>query len=168
MAVTSYAIAIGSNRRHGRHGDPHQVVLAAIKTVATIGTVIARSPVLTTPPMGPSQRRFANAAILLQSDDDPPALLQRLKAIERAFGRRSGRRWGPRVLDLDILLWSGGRWSSRGLIIPHAGLAQRAFVLDPLVRIAADWRDPISGLGMRHLRARLRRTRAVDPSRRRP
>lgn len=169
MAVTSYAIAIGSNRRHGRHGSPRAIVAAAIAAIAAEGiAIVARSPIVTTAPMGPSHRRFANAAIVVRSVDDPPDLLGRLKAIEQRFGRRRGRRWGPRVLDLDILLWSGGEWSSPRLTIPHPGLAQRAFVLDPLVHVAAGWSMPASAISVRHLRARLRRSRPVDPPKRRP
>src|SRR5690606_32497421 len=102
----------------------------------------------------PSIRRFANAAALIESDEAPPALLGRLKAIERAFGRRRGRRWGARVIDLDIILWSEGAWGDPDLVVPHPRFRERAFVLDPLALIAPRWRDPVSGLTVRHLRAR--------------
>lgn len=151
MAQTIYAIGIGSNRR-GRHGGPDDEVRAAI---AALGGVIAASPVIATPPLGPSIRRFANAAVLIASDEAPPALLARLKALERAFGRRRGRRWGERVIDLDILLWSGGMWRSRRLIVPHAALAERSFALAPLVAIAPGWRVPPHGRTIRQLAARL-------------
>jgi 2-amino-4-hydroxy-6-hydroxymethyldihydropteridine diphosphokinase len=81
------------------------------------------------------------------------AMLDELKAIERAFGRRRGRRWGPRVLDLDIALWSGGRFRSRRLTIPHPQLARRSFVLQPLAAIAPRWR--VGPLTVRHLAHRL-------------
>jgi 2-amino-4-hydroxy-6-hydroxymethyldihydropteridine diphosphokinase len=152
VGTTSYAIALGSNRR-GRHGAPEREVAAAL---AELAPAIA-SPILRTPPLGPSNRRFANAVAIIESGEEPPALLRRLKAIERAFGRRAGRRWGARVLDLDILLWSEGAWSGAGLTIPHLQFRARGFVLDPLVRVAPDWRDPLTGLSIRQLRARLRR-----------
>jgi 2-amino-4-hydroxy-6-hydroxymethyldihydropteridine diphosphokinase len=155
MATTIYAIGLGSNRR-GRHGGPAAEVDAALEAV---GGIVAASPVVTTPPLGSSIRRFANAAALVASDETPPQLLARLKRIERAFGRRRGRRWGARVIDLDILLWSGGRWHDPQLTVPHVGLAARAFVLVPLVRIAADWRDPVSGRSIRQLAARIDRRR---------
>jgi 2-amino-4-hydroxy-6-hydroxymethyldihydropteridine diphosphokinase len=63
------------------------------------------------------------------------------------------------VLDLDILLWSEGAFEAPGLCIPHIAFADRRFVLDPLARIAADWRDPRSGLTIYHLKARLDRQR---------
>jgi 2-amino-4-hydroxy-6-hydroxymethyldihydropteridine diphosphokinase len=125
----------------------------------------ARSPIIPTPPLGPGGRRYANAAALIATNDDPAQLLVRLKAIERRFGRRSGRRWGARVLDLDIILWSGGTWSSPRLQVPHTAFRVRNFVLGPLVAIAPDWRDPATGLTIRHLAARLNRPKPVDPAR---
>ncbi|MGY2734152.1 2-amino-4-hydroxy-6-hydroxymethyldihydropteridine diphosphokinase [Sphingomonas sp. UYP23] len=151
--ASGYAIAIGSNRR-GAHGSPAAEVAAAI---AALGGVVAESPVLGSAPLGPSIRRFANAVVLIESDVPPPAMLARLKRIERAFGRRRGARWGARVIDLDIVAWSGGAWRSKGLCVPHAAFQDRDFVLVPLRAIAPDWRDPQSGLTPRHLLARLRK-----------
>jgi 2-amino-4-hydroxy-6-hydroxymethyldihydropteridine diphosphokinase len=150
---SSYVIALGSNRR-GRHGGPPDEVRAAL---AVIGGVAVTSPLIATAPMGPSSRRFANAAALIESDESPPALLARLKAIEADFGRRPGQRWGDRVIDLDIILWSDGVWADDRLIIPHPAFRQRRFVLDPLVQIVPDWRDPLTGLTVRQLAARLTR-----------
>ncbi|WP_294236054.1 2-amino-4-hydroxy-6-hydroxymethyldihydropteridine diphosphokinase [uncultured Sphingomonas sp.] len=152
MTTTSYAIALGSNRR-GRHGHPQAEVRAALAAIgAAIGEVRAVSPIITTAPIGPSIRAFANAAALVDSPLDPPAMLKRLKAIERDFGRRRGQRWGARVIDLDIVLWSGGVWRSPGLAVPHPAYAARDFVLHPLAGIAGDWRDPRDGRRVRHLR----------------
>jgi 2-amino-4-hydroxy-6-hydroxymethyldihydropteridine diphosphokinase len=148
---TSYAIAIGSNRRHHRHGGPDRVVHAAMTALAEFGEVEARSAILRTPALGPAGRSFANAAVLLATDLPPPALLAQLKQLEREFGRRPGRRWGPRVLDLDIILWSGGFWAGDGLTVPHPEFRKRAFVLTPLAQIAPDWRDPLTGRTVRHL-----------------
>jgi len=92
---------------------------------------------------------------LVESKLDPREMLSRLKTIEREFGRRPGRPWGPRVLDLDIALWSGGRLRARGLTIPHQYLAGRSFVLEPLSAIAPTWR--IGALTVRHLAHRLAR-----------
>ena len=145
-----YVIALGSNRR-GSHGSPRQELAAA---VSAIGGVVAQSPVIETAPLGPSRRRFANAAILIESAKSPPDLLARLKQIERDFGRRNGRRWDARVIDLDLILWSGGAWSSPGLTIPHPQFRLRSFVLRPLVRLVPDWRDPLTGRTIRQLAAR--------------
>ncbi|WP_242096459.1 2-amino-4-hydroxy-6-hydroxymethyldihydropteridine diphosphokinase [Sphingomonas sp. CROZ-RG-20F-R02-07] len=151
MSTTTYAIGLGGNRRT-RYGDPAATLAAALDA---IGGIMAVSRIRSTAPLGPSIRRFANAAVLIATDESPPELLARLKRIERRFGRRPGRRWGARALDLDILLWSGGIWADPGLRVPHAALPMRAFVLAPLAEIAPEWRDPTSGLTMRHLSARL-------------
>ena len=161
MPPTSYAIALGSNRR-SRHGPPARTVAAAI---AALDGVIVASPIVSSAPLGPSIRRFANAVVLIATEERPPALLARLKAIERAFGRRRGQRWGARVIDLDIVLWSGGCWGGRDLIVPHIAFRERTFVLDPLARIAPDWRDPVTGFTIRQLAFR---TRGVDRRPRRP
>ncbi|MBD8546662.1 2-amino-4-hydroxy-6-hydroxymethyldihydropteridine diphosphokinase [Sphingomonas sp. CFBP 8760] len=145
--TATYAIALGGNRR-GPHGGPADAIRAAL---ARIGGIVAVSPIIATAPLGPSIRRFANAAALVTSDESPPALLARLKAIERRMGRRPGRRWGARPIDLDIVLWSGGRWATRPLTIPHPAFRQRRFVLAPLARIAPGWRDPVTGRTMRQL-----------------
>jgi 2-amino-4-hydroxy-6-hydroxymethyldihydropteridine diphosphokinase len=122
----------------------------------------AASPVIASAPLGPSLRRYANAAALVKTRLDPAELLDRLKSIERHFGRRpGGRRWGSRVLDLDLVLWSGGVWSSPSLIVPHAAFRQRRFVLAPAAAIAPLWRDPSTGLTLRHLLARLTRPRPL-------
>jgi 2-amino-4-hydroxy-6-hydroxymethyldihydropteridine diphosphokinase len=163
MAKTSYAVALGSNRRHGRYGAPQRVVAAAVAAMEDMGLdIVALSPIRATPAMGPAGRGFANAATLVECDLEPPELLAFLKQIECTFGRRPGRRWGPRVLDLDIILWSEGSWEGAGLVVPHPGFRERDFVLDPLADIAPDWRDPLTGATIRQLRHRLRAPRPVD------
>ncbi len=153
MGSSTYLIAVGSNRR-GRHGKPRDEVRAAI---AALDGVRAASRIVVTPPIGPSIRRFANAACVIESAEAPPELLTRLKRVERDFGRRRGQRWGARVVDLDIILWSGGCWASSGLVIPHVAFRQRKFVLGPAAAIAAGWRDPITKLTLRQLLTRLTR-----------
>ena len=85
-------------------------------------------------------------------------MLAALKAIERAFGRRGGRRWAARVLDLDIAAWSGGRFRAQGLTIPHPRLAERSFVVGPLAAVAPHWRIERATTA-RHLAQRLARRR---------
>jgi len=132
-----------------------------MEELAAIGTVMARSRVVRSAPMGAAQRRFANAASVIASEYDPPALLAALKRMEREFGRRPGRRWGDRVLDLDIVLWSGGEWRETALTIPHANFRERAFVLGPASEIARGWRDPATGLTIAQLTRRLTRCEAL-------
>jgi 2-amino-4-hydroxy-6-hydroxymethyldihydropteridine diphosphokinase len=156
MGKTSYAIALGSNRC-SRFGSPAETLRAAIAALdaRTVSTIRA------TPALGPAGRSFANAMVIVDSDSDPDQLLAELKAIERDFGRRPGRRWGPRVLDLDIILWSGGAWGGPGPIVPHPEYRKRAFVLEPLAEIAPGWRDPLTGATTRQLLARLTAPRPV-------
>ena len=156
MAQYLYAIAIGSNRPHGRFGRPAGVVEAAIARLDEEFGLFDASPIVLNAAHGGAGRDFANAVALVESDLEPPVVLSRLKSIEREFGRRPGRRWGPRVLDLDIALWSGGKFGSRGLTIPHPQLARRSFVLQPLAAVAPGWR--VGTLAVRHLAHRLARS----------
>ena len=120
----------------------------------TLGNVTARSPIIRSDPVGPSQRHYANAALLLDSVLSPAELLHCLQRTEAAFGRiRLGQRWRARVLDLDIIMWSGGIYATKELLIPHPRFRERGFVLGPAAKIAPDWRDPVSGRTLRQLAA---------------
>jgi 2-amino-4-hydroxy-6-hydroxymethyldihydropteridine diphosphokinase len=163
VRTSEYLIALGSNVRHHRFGAPRKVIAAALNTLESHGLAVKRvSCVIETPPLGPSLRRYANAAVVVTARFEPPELLGVLKRIECRFGRRSGgQRWRARVLDLDIVLWSNGPWASPGLVIPHRAFRLRDFVLRPALDVAAGWRDPVSGLTVRQLHARLTRRRAI-------
>lgn len=161
MAATSYLIGLGSNRAHGRHGRPEAVLRAALAALARAGVEVERSSaVVRSRALGPGGRDYANAAVLVTTPLDPPALLALLKRIERGFGRRGARRWGARVLDLDILAWEQGGWATRALIVPHIGLPHRGFALGPAAAIAPYWR--IGATTLAALEARRRRPRPVD------
>jgi 2-amino-4-hydroxy-6-hydroxymethyldihydropteridine diphosphokinase len=130
----------------------------AVAAVAELGQIAAIAPTIESAPIGPSLRRYANGALLLETSLAPPELLAALKAIERQFGRTTrGQRWSSRVLDLDVVLWSGGVFVAPGLIVPHRLFRQRTFVLGPAAAIAPLWRDPVTGLSLRQLYARLTR-----------
>jgi len=156
-ATQLYAIAIGSNRPHGRYGPPAGVVEAAIARLDQDFGLFDASPIILNAADGGAGRDFANAVAIIESNFNPPEMLSRLKALEREFGRRRGRRWGPRVLDLDIALWSGGKFKSRQLTVPHPQLARRGFVLQPLAAIAPGWR--VGASSVRHFVHRLARRR---------
>ena len=161
MAKTSYLIGLGSNRY--RHGPPRRVIETAIDALADSGVDIdARSTIRTTPPLGPGSRNYANAAVHARTDLNPQELLALVQSIEANMGRRSTRRWGDRVIDIDLLLWSSGCWDDPSLTIPHPELAARKFVLEPLVEIAPNWRHPVSGHTIRQLFHRLKRNMLVD------
>ena len=165
MAKTSsahlYALALGSNRSISSRMTPARLVKAATALIGQSGHVHAISPIIPTPPIGPSQRHYANGAMLVESDLTPDAMLAHIHRLERELGRRRFRRWGARSIDIDIILWSGGRWGSRSLHIPHIAFHARDFVLRPLKAVAADWRHPVSGLRVRHLYARLQKARPI-------
>ena len=158
-----YLIALGSNKRHHRHGLPTAVLRAAVDALVDAGLAVeSAAPILASVPLGPSLRRYANSAALIATDLMPDELLGLLKQIERDFGRRSGgQRWASRVLDLDLVLWSGGAWSSPGLTVPHLAYRTRDFVLAPALAVAPAWRDPFTNLSLRHLKARLTRRRPM-------
>ncbi len=127
--------------------------------------MFTQSAVITSAPLGPSRRRYANAAALVSTELSPLALLHRLQDIERHFGRvRRGQPWQARTLDLDIILWSGGMWAESDLSIPHPALRTRNFVLTPAAMIAPDWRDPVTGLTIRQLQSRFNRPKPLDPA----
>ena len=152
-----YLIALGSNQRHGRYGPPAAILSYALAALDL--HVQSVSPIINSAPVGPSKRRYANAVAIVETQMSPPELLDHLKAIEASFGRRAGgRRWTSRVLDLDIILWSGGIWGMADLAIPHPRFRDRDFVLRPATAIAANWRDPITGLRVKHCKARLDRS----------
>jgi 2-amino-4-hydroxy-6-hydroxymethyldihydropteridine diphosphokinase len=131
------------------------VVEAAIARLDQEFGLFDASPIVLNAAHGGAGRDFANAVAVVESDLEPPHMLRCLKVIEGEFGRRAGRRWGPRVIDLDIALWSGGRFRSRRLTIPHPQLGRRSFVLQPLAAIAPSWR--VGALTVRHLAQRLAR-----------
>jgi 2-amino-4-hydroxy-6-hydroxymethyldihydropteridine diphosphokinase len=125
------AIGIGSNT-----GDAVANVRGAIGGLARVGAVVAQSGLYRTAPWGVTEQApFVNAAVLVDTELEPLALLAVLKAIEAEAGRTVTYRWGPRVLDLDILTYDDRRIEEPGLTIPHPRLLERAFALVPLAEI---------------------------------
>lgn len=128
-------IGLGSNL-----DGPAERVAAAIEALSGLsGTrVIAQSPLYGSTPMGPrDQPDYVNAVVQIRTELAPHVLLDALQRIEAGAGRdRSGERWGPRTLDLDLLLHGEVRCRDERLTLPHPGIAERAFVLVPLADIA--------------------------------
>jgi 2-amino-4-hydroxy-6-hydroxymethyldihydropteridine diphosphokinase len=126
-------IGIGSNL-----GERAANVERAFAAIAELGTVLAKSSIYRTAAWGKTdQPWFANAAVLLLTPLSPRDLLNALKAAERRLGRTPGERWGPRVIDLDLLLYDELDIDQEDLRVPHPHLRERAFVLVPLVEIDA-------------------------------
>lgn len=125
-------VGVGSNL-----GDRWAHLALAARALAAAPRVglLKASRVLDTMPLGPPQPRFLNAALELETGLTPRQLLELLKAIEQAALRRPAVRWGPRTLDLDLLLAGDLVVDAPGLTVPHPGLAARRFVLQPLAEL---------------------------------
>ncbi|MCX5655501.1 MAG: 2-amino-4-hydroxy-6-hydroxymethyldihydropteridine diphosphokinase, partial [Planctomycetota bacterium] len=132
-------LGLGANLGDRRAGL--EAALAALRSHPRI-RVQAVSSFIDTDPVGgpPGQPVYLNVAARIETDLAPEELLAECKRIERALGRREGPRWGPRPVDLDILLYGDRIVDEPDLIIPHIGLRERRFVLAPLAEIAPDVR----------------------------
>ncbi len=153
------AIALGSNLE-SRFGDREANLREAVRRVGELGEVRAVSSFYDTEPVGYlEQPRFLNGVMLLGTELGPRELMRELLAIERAMGReRVGAvAKGPRVIDLDLLLYGDWVLWAEELILPHPRMEERRFVLEPLVEIAPEWVHPVLGVTVRDLLARLSR-----------
>jgi len=136
------AIGLGSNL-----GDRLGNLRHAVELLRQQGSILATSSVYETPPLGvENQPRFLNAALIMELEAPPSLLLSILKGIEKKIGRKKRKRWGPREIDLDLLLIPDLIYEDESLKIPHPELANRAFVLIPLAEIAPDWIHPVLGM----------------------
>ena len=134
-------VALGANL-----GERLENLRAAISALAPDVYVLAESNVYETPPWGvTNQPAFLNMVVKAETDLEPEALLKYLKQIEAELGREKSVRWGPRLIDLDILFYDDLVVNTPPLIIPHPRLHERGFVLVPLADVAADVVHPILG-----------------------
>jgi 2-amino-4-hydroxy-6-hydroxymethyldihydropteridine diphosphokinase len=157
-------VGLGANQP-GRWGSPAESLIRALSELrAQRVQVVAQSHIYSTDPIGSvRQTRYSNAVIAVRSPHAPATLLRILKRIERQAGRRTGRVWGPRPLDLDVIDY-GGRvigWPYQHrvadrIVLPHPHMHERAFVLVPLMDIAPAWRHPALGFTARQLLAKCR------------
>lgn len=155
-------IALGSNQ-DGPWGDSQSTMNRAIAALNQGPLRVRRvSSLYITKPMGPqNQPDYVNAVAEISTHLPPSALLLKLHEIERRAGRFRRKKWGPRTLDLDIIDYHGmitraGRGMSQ-LNLPHPGIADRSFVLEPLSEIAPRWRHPISHQTAALMRRKLKR-----------
>ncbi|MEW6755808.1 MAG: 2-amino-4-hydroxy-6-hydroxymethyldihydropteridine diphosphokinase [Candidatus Latescibacterota bacterium] len=136
-------VGMGSNL-----GDRWEYLRAGLADLAAVdGLSLERaSSVYETDPVGPiAQPRFLNAVVCLRAELPPDKLLHQLQRIEARHGRQRELRWGPRTLDLDLLLYGRLQLHTDELVLPHPHLCERAFVLVPLCEIAPDLTHPVTG-----------------------
>ena len=155
MTPSTAHIGIGANL-----GERRRTVAAALADIAAVNgiEVLAVSPLVETDPVGgPGQPTFLNGAATVRTVLPPRRLLEALHGIEAAHGRdrRREQRWGPRTLDLDLLLYGDLVVTEEGLTVPHPRLHERSFVLHPLAIIAPGIIHPILGVSIECLRDRL-------------
>ncbi len=142
------AIALGSNL-----GDSIAILEAAIKALEKMPgiEIIIVSSWYETKAIGPPQPNYINGCVSVRTEQKPHSLLQILLEIEKEFGRIRREKWGPRTLDLDLLLYDDLILETPTLQIPHPRIRERAFVLAPLAEIESSWIEPVSGKTIKEL-----------------
>jgi len=155
MSLTTAYIGLGSNL-----GDRRAQIEAALADLGRLGgvEVTAVSRLIETEPVGPSQQSgYLNGAAAIRTTLDPRRLLEAMHAIEASHGRdrANEQRWGPRRLDLDLLLYGQETLDEPGLTVPHPRLHERMFVLGPLSLIAPCAIHPVLGVSVQCLRDRV-------------
>jgi 2-amino-4-hydroxy-6-hydroxymethyldihydropteridine diphosphokinase len=146
----------------GNLGDPVAAFREALAALAGGGRVEVVSRLWCTRPVGPQQPDYLNAAAVVAWLHGPRGLLARCRGLEAAAGRDRSREqhWGPRALDLDLLLGEGVVCRGPALELPHPRFAERRFALEPAAEVAPGWLHPLLGLTVREL---LTRQRAREP-----
>lgn len=139
--MSQVLLSLGTNL-----GERWQNLRQAVRALEREMVVTAVSPVYETEPWGePNQPKFLNICLAATTTQPPRQLLHSIKQIEKDLGREKTYRWGPRLIDIDIIFYDDLVVAEEGLNIPHARLAERVFVLAPLADIAPDWVHPITG-----------------------
>jgi len=141
-------IGLGANL-----GDPPAAFATAVETLGGVGEVRSVSRLWRTRPVGPDQPDYVNAAVLIGWPSAATALLRACRRLETAAGRdrATEHRWGPRVLDLDLLAARDLVWRGPELEVPHPRFHERAFALVPAAELVPDWVHPLLGRTIRDL-----------------
>lgn len=159
IPVIAY-LGIGSNL-----GDPIENCRTALREIASLKNVqvLRRSSLYRTEPVGDRlQDWFVNGAVEVRTTFTAPQLLKALQWVEQAMGRERRERWGPRTIDIDILLYGQDIIEADGLVVPHPELHKRRFVLVPINEIAPYVIHALYGISMKGLLDRLEDDRAVE------
>lgn len=148
------AVALGSNLE-SEFGDREMNLETAVARLGALGRVLAVSPFFDTEPVGEvAQPRFLNGAVLLSTELLPEELMRELLAVELGMGRdrsQAAMEKGPRVIDLDLLLYEDAVRVTPELTLPHPEMHLRRFVLEPLAAVAPEWRHPVLGKTVREM-----------------
>ena len=147
------AIGIGSNQ-----GDSVRICRETFEVLGNHPAIrnLKTSSLYLTSPVGPHEQAwFINAAAVMETGLEPPALLELLLNVEKSFGRVRTAKWGPRTLDLDILFYENVQLDLPGLKVPHPLMSERLFVLKPLAEIEPEWVHPGLGLSVREMLNRI-------------
>ncbi len=158
-------VGLGANLPSPDYGTPEDTLAAALESFAGAGIrVSARSPWYRSAPVPPSdQPWFVNGVASVETELAPGPLLSALHGIEAAFGRVRRERWGPRILDLDLIAFHDVVMADEaGPEIPHPRMHERAFVLLPLADLAPDWRHPVLNRGIGDLVAALGEAQEIE------
>jgi 2-amino-4-hydroxy-6-hydroxymethyldihydropteridine diphosphokinase len=164
--VVKAAVGLGSNL-----GDRARNIADAVAALSDVGSLYRVSSLYETAPIGgPKQGPFLNAVAVFETELAARALLERCLDIERESGRERRERWGPRTLDLDILLYGNDTIEEPDLTVPHPRMTERRFVLDPLLEV---WPDvslpdgtPLSSFAPAVASQRVRKLEKLVPDRR--
>ncbi len=159
LPVIAY-LGIGSNL-----GDPVQNCREALRQLSLLknSEVLRRSSLYRTEPVGrESQGWFVNGVVEIRTALTAPTLLKALQWVERSMGRERAERWGPRVIDIDILLHGQEIVNTSALVVPHPEMHRRRFVLEPMNEIAPYVIHPLYGVSMKGLLDRLEDRHAVE------
>jgi 2-amino-4-hydroxy-6-hydroxymethyldihydropteridine diphosphokinase len=145
-------VGLGSNL-----GDRAAYLLLGLSALSRLPKthLLRLSPVYETDPVGPPQPPYLNMVAELETELSPKGLLAEMLRIEKALGRERRERWGPRTLDLDLLLYGDLVLEEEGLSVPHPRLHERAFVLVPLLDLLPEGRHPLWGQSFAELLASL-------------
>jgi 2-amino-4-hydroxy-6-hydroxymethyldihydropteridine diphosphokinase len=154
ITIVDIVIGLGGNL-----GQPDAAFVGALEALANEGRVRAVSRLWRTRPVGPPQPQFLNAAALIDWPAGPRPLLERCRELEAAAGRDRTReeRWGPRILDLDLLIAASTVCRGPDLDLPHPRLHERRFALEPAAELVPVWVHPLLGLTVEELAEKARR-----------
>jgi 2-amino-4-hydroxy-6-hydroxymethyldihydropteridine diphosphokinase len=147
--MTKVYAGLGSN-----FGNKRENILSAIDRMDAYEEICVKEKsgfYDTAPVGGPPQPDYVNCVIGLETEIKPQTLLKVFKKIEKELGRKPGVRWGPRVVDLDIILFGDRIVNDHNLKIPHERMHERVFVLEPLSEISPDIKHPVSGKSISEL-----------------